>query len=87
MARPVAGAYPCALRAWESDGRETIVEVGFPPGFSRDGLVAADVVEKFRANTSQTANLNQEHVIQAALSLDRASSLDDLLRTREVDIQ
>jgi 2-methylcitrate dehydratase len=46
------GAFPCLLRATKTDGSKHIVEVDYPPGFSRDGLDDATVLEKFHAITA-----------------------------------
>ena len=46
------GAFPCRLRAQLADGRTLESEVAYPPGFSKDGLEARAVVEKFHATTS-----------------------------------
>ena len=46
------GGFPCAIRAKGTDGKDYVAEVLDPPGFSRTGLDAEAVTDKFHAITS-----------------------------------
>jgi 2-methylcitrate dehydratase PrpD len=74
------GAYPCSLRAHFANGRELLVEIPFPPGFSRNGLEESAVVEKFHAVTADALpQAARERIVAAALALDGAASVADLM--------
>ena len=45
-------SYPCSLQVRTEDGREQVVDVPYPPGFSRGRLDAGTVIEKFDALTA-----------------------------------
>ena len=73
------GGFPCAMRAKGRDGKQYLAEVMDPPGFSRHGIDAKAVLEKF--NTITAARLSQssrERIIEAAMGLDKASSCAEL---------
>jgi 2-methylcitrate dehydratase len=42
-------AYPCTIRARDSDGRDFVAEIPYPPGFSQSGVDEAAIIEKFHA--------------------------------------
>jgi 2-methylcitrate dehydratase len=76
------GSYPCAIRAWEKDGREHSADVPFPPGFARGGLSEQAVIEKFHAITADTiSRTKRDRILAAVLELDRAASLTELMAT------
>jgi 2-methylcitrate dehydratase len=72
------GTYPCAITVRERNGKEHKAERLFPPGYSRGGLAEADVVDKFNAVAAALPADQRERIIAAALSLDRAASLESL---------
>jgi 2-methylcitrate dehydratase PrpD len=45
-------SYPCSLEVRTQDGRDELVEVPYPPGFSRGRLDAETVVKKFHGLTA-----------------------------------
>jgi 2-methylcitrate dehydratase len=74
-------SYPCALYATGHDGRPYHVEILDPPGFSRDGLDAKTVLEKFAGVTEKhLAPAAQNRVIDAVMGLESAKSCDSLMR-------
>jgi 2-methylcitrate dehydratase len=74
------GAFPCAMRAKDRDGKAYLAEVLDPPGFSRHGVDADAVVHKFNSITSHRLNqASRDRIIQAAMSLDKAASLSELV--------
>ena len=48
------GGFPCAIRAKGTDGKDYVAEVLDPPGFSRHGLDADAVTDKFHAITAES---------------------------------
>ncbi len=73
------GSFPCTIDATDQDGRKYTADVPDPPGFSRHGLDAAAVVDKFNAVTS--AHLSEAargRIIEAALGINKASSCESL---------
>lgn len=80
--RAPAGAYPCALHALASDGQAYEAEVPCPPGFSRGGLAAADVVAKFNAITADRLSAAaRETIVETVLDLDRVGSCAKLFES------
>lgn len=77
--RRAPGSFPCVMTAQHIDGREIVVEVPDPPGFSRHGLDEAAVVGKFNAITEPHLDASaRARIIEAALSLDSRSSCAEL---------
>lgn len=75
LARRCPGGFPCVMTARDIDGREIVVEVPAPPGFSRHGLEEAAVTRKFNAVTAPHLDAaSQARIIDAALGLDRSAS-------------
>jgi 2-methylcitrate dehydratase len=75
------GAFPCAMTARDADGREVVVEVPDPPGFSRHDLQEAAVTRKFNAITAPHLDpASRARIIDAALSLDRSPSCAGLTK-------
>jgi 2-methylcitrate dehydratase len=67
------GGFPCAIRAKGTDGREYVAEVLDPPGFSRHGLDARAVTDKFHAVTGAYLPTDaRERIVEAAMALDRS---------------
>lgn len=72
-------SYPCAMRAWDEAGREYAVEVPYPPGFSRNGIAPASVIDKFHGVTAHSlAQPARERIVAAVSRLDRCNDLADL---------
>ncbi len=81
-----SGAYPCALRVTTSEGKNLVSEIGYPPGFARDGLQEADVVGKFQAITApHLAAEQRDRIIAAALRLDRSDAIDELMSAVRIE--
>ena len=74
------GTYPCSIRASNESGRAFEVEVPYPPGFSKSGLDAAAVIEKFRAVTEQVLKRDEQQRI-----VDRVMEFDQALSTAALD--
>jgi 2-methylcitrate dehydratase len=73
------GGFPCAIRATGEDGREYFAEVLDPPGFSRHGIDAGAVLNKFNSITAaRLGQRSRERIIAAAMGLDKASSCAEL---------
>ncbi len=86
--RAPTGAYPCALRAIDRDGREHIAEALAPPGFSRGGLREDDVIAKFHSLTADRMNAaEREAIVDAALRLDGAGDCDSFFSTLRAPFQ
>lgn len=67
------GGYPCALRIRGKDGREHVTEVAYPPGFSRNGIDEAAVLEKFHGLAAPVLDESaRRRLIDAAMTLDVA---------------
>jgi len=67
------GGFPCAIRAKGTDRKEYVAEVLDPPGFSRYGLDAKAVIDKFHAVTSDRLPRDaRDRIVDAALSIDRS---------------
>jgi hypothetical protein len=74
------GGFPCAIRARGTDGVDYIAEVLDPPGFSRRGLDASAVTDKFHAVTSaRLPPAVRDRIVEAALELDRSPDLEQLI--------
>lgn len=71
------GSYPCALRLLGKDGLDLRAEVGYPHGYSRDGIDEAAVVEKFHRTAGRELDqAARERVIAAVMKLDQGGRLD-----------
>lgn len=67
------GSYPCALRLTDTDGREHVTEVAYPPGFSRNGIDEAAVFEKFHDLAAPALDEPaRRKLIEAVMNLDAA---------------
>jgi 2-methylcitrate dehydratase len=75
------GGFPCAIQAKGTDGRDYVSEVLDPPGFSRKGIDAKAVIEKFNSLTEgRLPGPARQRIIDAAMQLDKASSSAELMR-------
>jgi 2-methylcitrate dehydratase PrpD len=62
------------------DGREEVVEVPYPPGFSRGRLEAETVIKKFEALTApHLAQSVRERIVEAVMALDASASCAELM--------
>jgi 2-methylcitrate dehydratase len=69
------GGFPCAMRAMDANGQTYLAEVLDPPGFSRRGLDAKAVLDKFDAVTAdRLGNAARARIVETAMNLDRATS-------------
>jgi len=76
------GGFPCVMQATGADGRTYVAEVLDPPGFSRRGIDAKAVLDKFNAITAdRLGNAAQARIVDAAMNLDRARSCAELAAT------
>lgn len=74
------GGFPCAIHATAQDGKTYLVEVLDPPGFSRKGIDAKAVLDKFDSITANRLNqASRSRIVEAALNLDRAGTCADLV--------
>ena len=77
----VPDSFPCSLVVRASDGREHVVEVPYPPGFSRGRLDQATVVKKFQDLTApHLASTARDRIIEGAMTLDRSATCVDLMK-------
>jgi len=73
------GAFPCAIRATGTDGRRYLAEVLDPPGFSRKGIDAQAVLDKFNSITQDRLGpRSRQRIIDAAMALDKSASCAEL---------
>jgi 2-methylcitrate dehydratase PrpD len=74
-------SFPCSLHVRTQDGRDHVVEVPYPPGFSRGRLDAATVIRKFNAlTTPHLAEAARERVVDAVMALEKSSTSADLMK-------
>jgi 2-methylcitrate dehydratase len=74
-------SFPCSLQVRREDGREHVVEVPYPPGFSRGRLDAATVIKKFHAlTTPHLAQSARERIVEAAMTLEKSPTCNDLMK-------
>jgi 2-methylcitrate dehydratase PrpD len=73
-------SYPCSLEVRTEDGREEVVEVPYPPGFSRGRLEAETVIKKFNALTApHLAQSVRDRIVEAVMALDASASCAELM--------
>jgi 2-methylcitrate dehydratase len=73
------GGFPCSIHARAVDGRVYVAEVPDPPGFSRHGLDAGAVTDKFHAVTSGRLSAPaRNRIVDAVAALDRSPGMGDL---------
>jgi 2-methylcitrate dehydratase len=74
------GGFPCAIRAKGTDGKDYVAEVLDPPGFSRRGLDAKAVTEKFhRVTSNRLPQPARERIVGSVMALDRCPDVSDLM--------
>src|ERR1700716_302570 len=75
-------SYPCSLQVTTQDGRDEMVEVPYPPGFSRGRLDAETVVKKFHGVTgSILAQDARDRIIERVMALEESTSCADLMES------
>jgi len=75
------GSYPCSLVVRTRDGQEHVVDVPYPPGFSRGRLDADTVIEKFHVLTApHLTQAARSHIIEAVMTLETSPSCADLMK-------
>lgn len=78
------GGFPCVIEAEDVDGKTHRSEVLDPPGFSRHGLDAAAVAEKFHAITAGYLPRTERHaIVDSVMALDRARNLAAVIAALE----
>ncbi len=77
----VPDGFPCSLHVRTKDGHAHVVEVPYPPGFSRGQLDAGTVIKKFEALTAPHVTAGRrDRIIEAAMTLDQTPSCTDLMK-------
>jgi 2-methylcitrate dehydratase len=75
------GSFPCRIEATCADGKVLVADIPDPPGFSRHGLDADAVTQKFNAVTAGHLGAgSRARIIEAIMALDRSASCTDLTR-------
>jgi len=78
--RRAPDSYPCSFAVRTEDGREEVVEVPYPPGFSRSRLEAETVMKKFNTLTARhLAQRARDHITEAVMALDESASCAELM--------
>jgi 2-methylcitrate dehydratase len=73
-------SYPCSLQVTTQDGREELVEVPYPPGFSCGQLDAGTVMKKFNTLTSPWLTQGaRDRIIERVMALDESPSCIELM--------
>ena len=73
------GSYPCSIRATDAQGKEHVVEVPYPPGYSRSRLDAKIVLDKFRAVTNSIlSRADRTRIENAVMDFDNHPSAETL---------
>jgi 2-methylcitrate dehydratase len=73
------GSFPCRMEATCDDGRVLVADVPDPPGFSRYGLDAGAVTQKFNAVTAGHLDAgSRARIIDAVMGLERSASCAEL---------
>jgi 2-methylcitrate dehydratase len=74
------GGFPSAIRAKGTDGKDYIAEVLDPPGFSRTGLDAKAVIDKFhRVTSDRLPEAVRERIVESVMALDRRPDVGDVM--------
>jgi 2-methylcitrate dehydratase len=75
-------SFPCSLHVRTQDGRDHVVEVPYPPGFSRGRLDAATVIKKFNAlTTPHLAQAARDRVVDAVMTLEKSPTCAQLMKS------
>lgn len=73
-------SFSCSLHVRTTDGREEVVEIPYPPGFSRGRLDAAMVIKKFNDLTApRLAHGARDRIIERVMALDESPSCAELM--------
>jgi 2-methylcitrate dehydratase len=73
------GAYPCAIRARDSAGREFMIEMAYPPGFSRTGLDKTVIIDKFHAIAAPSiAQGARQRIVDAVMAFPHSRTTGEL---------
>jgi 2-methylcitrate dehydratase len=73
-------SFPCSLHVRTASGREEVVEIPCPPGFSRGRLDAATVIKKFNdLTTPRLARNARDRIIERVMALDESPSCAELM--------
>jgi 2-methylcitrate dehydratase len=81
LTRRAGEAYPCAIHAAGHGGQPYDVEILEPPGVSPDGLDTQTVLDKFASVTERhLAPGSRNRIVDAVMTLDKATSCDELMR-------
>jgi 2-methylcitrate dehydratase len=73
-------SYPCSFAVRTEDGRKEVVEVPYPPGFSRGRLEAETVMKKFNTLTApHLAQGARNRIVEAVMALDESASCAELM--------
>jgi 2-methylcitrate dehydratase len=73
------GSFPCRIEANCDDGSTLAADIPDPPGFSRHGLDADAVTNKFNAVTAAHLDSgSRTRIVEAVMALDRSPSCADL---------
>ena len=74
-------SFPCSLVVRTQDGREHVVEVPYPPGFSRGRLDQATVVKKFHDLTAaHLAQAARDRIVESVMVLDKSPTCIELMK-------
>jgi 2-methylcitrate dehydratase len=78
--RRAPDSYPYSFAVRTEDGREEVVEVPYPPGFSRGRLEAETVMKKFDTLTARhLAQRARDRITEAVMALDESASCAELM--------
>jgi 2-methylcitrate dehydratase len=74
-------SFPCSLEVRTEDGRDHMVEVPYPPGFSRGRLDAPTVIKKFNAlTTPHLAQAARHRIVDTVMMLEKSSTCAELMK-------
>jgi 2-methylcitrate dehydratase len=74
-------SFPCSLHVRSEDGHDHVVEVPYPPGFSRGRLDASTVIEKFHdLTTPHLAQGARDRIVESVLALDTRPTCNELMK-------
>ena len=78
--------FPCSPSASNVPTvRQFLSEIPYPPGYSRDGLDAQTVIDKFHAGLDGiVARPQRDRIVEAAMDLDRSADCRALTATLAV---
>ena len=79
------GSYPCSIHAIDAQGNEHCAEVPYPPGYSRGGLDAKIVLDKFHAVTDSIDRKDRARIEDAVMTFDNSPSAETLSRAIAIE--